>query len=61
MQEQATMQAWSRVLAPSEGVHNNLISIFEFFYGSRVLTQMEFGNFRLSTLMWTPDGLESEG
>ena len=61
MQEQATMQAWSRVLAPSEGVHNNLISIFEFFYGTRVPTQMEVGNFRLSTCMWTPDGLESEG
>ena len=59
MQEQATVQAWSRVLAPSRGVHNNLISIFEFVYGTSVPTQMEVGNFRLST--HNPDRLESEG
>lgn len=60
MQEQATVQAWIRFLAPSEGEHNNLVPIFEFFYGTRVPTQMEVGNFRLSTRMWTPDKLESE-
>lgn len=60
MQEQATVQAWIRFLAPSEGKHNNLVPIFEFFYGTRVPTQMEVGNFRLSTRMWTPDKLESE-
>ena len=33
----------------------------EYFYGTKIPTQVEDGNFRLSTSTWAPDGLEPEG
>ena len=59
---QETLQRWSRVLVPAQGIYIAIWYKLWILLGElSALAQVEDGNLRLSTSTWTPDWLKPKG
>ena len=59
--QETIVQWWGRVLVHCEGIYITIwYTSLSSSMGTNAPTQVEDGNFRLNTSMWTPDWLEPE-